>query len=998
MRLRMFGVLVLLWPLLIGGARSAHAQAPSDAELNALYARFNTLNQAGKYGEAIPVAERFAEAIRARTGESSADYATAVSNLAWLFKLTNRLAEAEPLMRRAVAIYDKAYGPDHPHLAAALNNLAQLLSDTNRLTEAEPLMRRVLAIYEKAYGPNHPNLATAHNNLGVLLRNTNRLAEAEPLYRRALAIDESAYGPNHPNVARDLNNLAQLLHVTDRFAEAEPLMRRVLAIYEKVYGSDHPDVIIAINNLAGLLRDTNRLVEAEPFMRRALAGAEAKYGSDHPDVARNLSNLANLLQATNRFAEAESLIRRALAIDEKAYGPNHPKVASRLNALAEVFRNKNRLAEAEPLILRALAIDEKAYGPNHPDVARDLYHLVHMRVEQNDWVGAAALCLRAKPILTGSGVSMETESRSQTKSLLAQFTRDLRNCARAHYRADRAANLNEGFVLAQWGLQSAAADAVTSMSARFAKGDARLAQLVREEQDLLSARVAAYRRLDAATGNADASARDAAHAEIVKIEAQLAAKQAALRHDFPEYAELANPQPLTLSEAQALLGEGQALAVFLDMGPMGRIPGETLGFVLTRREARWLSIPLGTEALRARVTALRCGLDSSNWRAGEKSRDICIKALNTEASESERPPFDAQLAHALYRDLFGGAEDLIADKSLLIVASGPLTQLPFQVLVTREPDKALPRLEAYKGAAWLGQSHAITVLPSVGSLKGLHAAKSSTAVAPFIAFGNPLLTGVKGTDQSAWAKQTCNTTSAPEDNRVTAIVGSVFSFFRGGAVDVDALRHAAPLPETADELCAVATGLGLLGPEVDKAVHLGGRATVTQVKALSAGGELARVRVVHFATHGLLAGETAQFAKYHAEPALLLTPPERASDDDNGLLTASEVAQLKLDADWVIMSACNTAAGEGENAEALSGLARAFFYAGARSLLVSHWPVNSGAAVKITTGAINEMKAHPTIGRAEALRRSNAALIAKGKGWDHPSIWAPFVLVGNGGQ
>src|SRR5208337_3700155 len=110
-----------------------------------------------------------------------------------------------------------------------------------------------------------------------------------------------------------------------------------------------------------------------------------------------------------------------------------------------------------------------------------------------------------------------------------------------------------------------------------------------------------------------------------------------------------------------------------------------------------------------------------------------------------------------------------------------------------------------------------------------------------------------------------------------------------------------------------------------------------------------------------------------------------ASEEDNGLLTASEVAQLKLDADWVILSACNTAAGQSETAEALSGLARAFFYAGARSLLVSHWSVSSDAAVAITTGAVNAMKVESKIGRAEALRRSISALIARGKGWGHPS-------------
>lgn len=113
-------------------------------------------------------------------------------------------------------------------------------------------------------------------------------------------------------------------------------------------------------------------------------------------------------------------------------------------------------------------------------------------------------------------------------------------------------------------------------------------------------------------------------------------------------------------------------------------------------------------------------------------------------------------------------------------------------------------------------------------------------------------------------------------------------------------------------------------------------------------------------------------------------------------MTASEAAQLNLDADWVIMSACNTAAGQSDNAEALSGLARAFCYAGARALLVSHWYVDSEAAVAITTGAVSAMKAEPKIGRAEALRRSFSALIAKRGRFAHPSVWAPFVLVGNG--
>jgi CHAT domain-containing protein len=135
----------------------------------------------------------------------------------------------------------------------------------------------------------------------------------------------------------------------------------------------------------------------------------------------------------------------------------------------------------------------------------------------------------------------------------------------------------------------------------------------------------------------------------------------------------------------------------------------------------------------------------------------------------------------------------------------------------------------------------------------------------------------------------------------------------------------------------------------------------------------------------------------NSEPGLILTPPDTATEQDDGYLSATEIAGLKLDADWVILSACNTAAGGGEEAEALSGLARAFFYAGARSLLVSHWSFDSNATVKLITKALGIMATDKSIGRSEALRRSMLALINKGEPQEaHPAYWAPFVVVGEG--
>jgi CHAT domain-containing protein len=130
---------------------------------------------------------------------------------------------------------------------------------------------------------------------------------------------------------------------------------------------------------------------------------------------------------------------------------------------------------------------------------------------------------------------------------------------------------------------------------------------------------------------------------------------------------------------------------------------------------------------------------------------------------------------------------------------------------------------------------------------------------------------------------------------------------------------------------------------------------------------------------------------------LLLTPPDTATESDDGYLSASEIAALKLDADWVILSACNTAAGGADGAEALSGLARAFFYAGARALLVSHWAVYSDATVKLITGAVGRMAAEKGVGRAEAMRQSMLQLIDNGKTDEaHPAFWAPFVVAGEG--
>ena len=278
-----------------------------------------------------------------------------------------------------------------------------------------------------------------------------------------------------------------------------------------------------------------------------------------------------------------------------------------------------------------------------------------------------------------------------------------------------------------------------------------------------------------------------------------------------------------------------------------------------------------------------------------------------------------------------------------------------------------------KDIDWLVRSYAITNLPSVASLKVLRSTSSrSSAQEPIIAFADPIF--------------------SKDRNKQVAALRSVVNFYEGGQPDLISLARSLPqLPDTANEVQAIARVL----KAEKKDLKLGVFASETTVKQT----KLDDYRIVYFATHGLVAGEVEKFAKVKAEPALALTIPETPTELDDGLLTASEVAQLKLNADWVVLSACNTAAENKPGAEALSGLARAFFYAGARSLVVSHWEVDSEATVQLMTGMFQASARDAKLSHAEALRESMLVMLDKTKSDDdaHPRFWAPFVVVGEPG-
>jgi len=930
----------------------------------------NIYQSQGRYADAEPLDKR-ALAIREKAFRPNhPDVATALSDLAVLYWRQGRYAEAEPLDKRALAIRERALGPEHPAVAVSLINLANVYQSQGRYADTEPLDKRALAIREKALGPDHPDVATALSDLAVLYWRQGRYADAEALDKRALTIRERALGPEHPAVAVSLINLANVYQSQGRYADAELPYKRALAIREKALVPDHPDVATVLNTLAVLYWRQGRYADAEPLNKRALAIREKALGLDHPDVAVSLINLANVYRSQGRYADAEALDKRALAIREKALGPDHPDVATALNDLANVYRSQGRYLDAEPLNKRALAIREKALGPEHPDVAVSLINLANVYRSQGRYADAEpldkrALAIREKALgpdhpdvataLNDLAVVYWKQGRYAEALPLTQRVIDIGRALPSVtlpvlYAAGRSnlisaeKALDDSLNVVQHAAQTSAASAISKLGIRLAAGSDRLAQLVRKDQDLTSEAETLDKAIIAAVSR-EPSRRDAAAEQRIKerltaIAGKHAALQKVFASEFPDYAALSNPLPMTAKEIQALLFEDEALVLFFVAGDK-----ESYVFVLTREGVDWKSIPLGSDALAQKVKAFRAGLD--------------VEQFSAAIAASKKPDlFDLGLANELYATLIGPVEALVkGKKQLLVVPTGALTSLPFHLLVTARPAYAKPGdLTGYRGAAWLIKRQAVTVLPAVASLKALRAfGHKDLAAKPMVGFGDPVF------DPKAPPTGASDAVKPAARGLTTR---SYTDFWQGAGVDRDKLAQALPqLPDTAVELRAVAKNLGV--PPGD--IHLGKDASETNVKHLP----LANYGIIYFATHGLVAGDV----KGLAEPSLVLSIPKQPTDTDDGLLTASEVAQLKLNADWVVLSACNTVAGDEPGAEALSGLARAFFYAGARALLVSHWAVASDAATRLTTSTFDLLKADPKLGRAEALRRAMLAYL-----------------------
>jgi CHAT domain-containing protein len=821
-----------------------------------------------------------------------------------------------------------------------------------------------------------------------------KLADAERGYRQVMAelavviedakagLDKAPPGTRETSLDSARRDLALNLARQGRLIEAEVEARQALLSELHMRGSGSDEVAQLVISLGAVIADEGRYADAEKLHRAAIAiYLGLGHGPDSVVLNYARRNLAGTLAAGQKWTAALQQfdqIKQGLAADPQLL---HRIVGTNI-AYALAAHRAGRTADALAIARATYEGRAKLLGEKHYDTAEARGVYAAALAASGDHAGALAAYRATLPILLqASRQSDDNDEAGGAKTV--RFRLILEDyLALLSGQADGATRA-ETFYIADAARGGAVQRALTASAARAAARDPTLADLVRREQD-------AQKQAAALTGlianvlalppdQQDAKSVDALRAQIDQLRSARATLRQEIGHRFPEYANLIDPRPATVDDAQKALEPGEALiATYV-------ADDRTYVWALPKQGAlAFAAVPLKRAELEAMVAQLR-------------------KALDPDASTlAEIPPFDVTLAYRLYSLLLKPVEPgWRGAKSLLVVSHGALGQIPLALLVTQpaslEPE---PKGEApfanYRKIAWLLRQVAITDLPSVDSLETLRRIPPAAAGRkPFVGFGDPWFS----TQQAA---------AGEADPGDVTIRGAPKLGMRGIPLHLrnlpktetiaDAgLAQLPRLPETAEEVREVALALKA-DPVAD--VYLGAKANEHQVRSM----KLDDRRVVMFATHGLIPGDLDGLA----EPALALSAPQVAGTQGDGLLTMTKILGLKLDADWIVLSACNTAAGEGAGAEAVSGLGLAFFYAGTRAILVSNWPVETNSARALTTDLFRRQAENPSLSRAEALRQTMLAMIDKGGrmgakqtllfSYAHPIFWAPFSLVGDGGS
>lgn len=899
-------------------------------------------------------------------------------------KTSDALATTERLSRDAGAL--------HGHVLFASVAAAHVGNAVGDFDGAKAGLARAESSYTtlQMVGRNAPEVAQhawrflVERGRSLVFQNEGKWVEAEAAERRSLRAREQtlqAYPrfppPDLPRredyqaaLERSHASVAGILAMRGQLAEAELFAREAVRMKLERVGRAHPETAHHLQQLAQILIEQGRVTEGALVAQQALRGAEESGAVEESlALATVRRTLIGAQVAAGRYAEAVTVFERYRASAQK-----DPVLARSLSA-GEIdwviaYLRSGRADDAQAVLQPMLDWSRQALQPGDERAAWiRAYHGVVLAARGQRAEALAELRPSVPILIEGARAQVAADGGSVRQLQRLAIVLETYIGLLAERAASGAVEpgfdpVAEAFRLADVARGSGVQRALSASTARASARDPALADLARREQDarwrIQSLNEVLLRLVALPPEQQLPKITAEIRRDIEALTKTSAGLREELRRRFPDYADLMDPRPVTLTETQKALRPGEVLVSFY--------VGEEASYVWAvpaQGNAKLVRVPLKGRELAENVARLRQALEP----AAAHIEDV--------------PAFDLATAGRLYDALLRPVEEVFKGATtLFVVPHGSLGQLPLAVLPTGPAPAGTETVpfERYRAVPWLAKQVTIAQLPSAGTLASLRRSPPPAgAKRAFVGFGDPVFGKAQAGEGALASRGVLALRSVPKLDKL----------------DSAQLAQLPRLPDTAEEVRDVAKALGA---DPAKDVYLREAASEKTVFGMN----LTEPRIVAFATHGLVPGDLNGLT----QPALALSSPEMAGGEGDGLLAMDEILGLKLNAEWVVLSACNTAAGSGAGAEAVSGLGRAFFYSGARALLVSNWPVETRSARELMVRVFERYAKDPSQRKSAALREAMVALIdgegyrdpASGKPlyrYAHPLFWAPFVVVGD---
>jgi len=925
----------------------------------------------GNFSEALPHLEFVYGLWRNRFGEDHRKTFFVMYDLSICYLNLGQLDKALQYLEIVTQGFENEFHDEHPRVALAYLAQAFAYFNRNELSTAKKFARDAKDIFELRKSAQFVHTNRALFLLAKIAKREGKLQKAERILQKAIAnYSKNQNVKGTPVMGGLVTLLARVMFAQGRLEDALGLMEKAVVEVINELGENNKRTVKLRTFTSAMLMNNNRLEPALEQIKAALDALVTLNDTDSIEYARALRIHTQINTRLRRLDVAQASLQKAAALLERfSYDLSftHPMYYT----MGAFYLASKDYKKAEEILVEGLQKMDRDLGKLDPLALRMLTRIAIAQTRQEKYAQAIQsyrdLMDRSSVFLSHRFSQSKRGRKQQEEVIYSNLEKYLSLLARASQSAaDLPIDVGaESFRVAENMRNRSLQSALLGMAARAATDDENLAELIRTEQDvrkqLGDIEESILSTITAFSGQANRETKRYV-VRRTKLLRQLNQLEKDIAQNFPQYQRLVNPTLANISDVQQLLGKDEVMLSFMTHKDM------TMLWAISNESFETHVIDLTNEDIARKVGQLR------------KSLDVPVSYI------SEIPAFNVKLSYELFEKLIKPASGIYAKaKHIIVVPHAAMFSMPFGALLQKpvelsRKEKSTP-FSQYKKMPWLASDYAMSIMPSATALVTLRKFnKQSEAQRSFIGFGDPQFSTASDT-----ASQAVSQRGVPVLQRALL-----------NTRDISRLPN---LPETSDELRNIARALDASNDE-GEALYLREKATETNVRSRA----LNDYRVVAFATHGLVAGDLDGLV----QPALALTPPASPSEEDDGLLEMGEVLGLKLNADWVILSACNTASSDGSlTGGGLTGLTQAFFYAGSRAMLVSLWPVESTSTQLLTTSIFDNGKGLKLHQRAAALQVARQRLL-QGKGFQkngkelfsyaHPIFWAAFMLVGEGAQ